>query len=150
MPTLPDGASVVSKSFETFESIGFDPGRSRATEGFEEPIFVMGDFSISVTETIIEAGGSTTVNGTATDDTGAAQSSAPYSVKAENSDGTVVVTSSGTTAVDGSFSESLIIDSPGEYACYAENDAVGQQSTDDFESIGIDFPTLRVSEGFEQ
>ncbi|WP_435318468.1 Ig-like domain-containing protein [Haloarchaeobius sp. TZWSO28] len=148
MPTLPDGATVSSQHTEDFESIGLAGLTLRHTETFEDPIFIMGDFTVSVTATIVQSGGTTTVNGSATDTEGNPEAGAPYTVKADL-DGTTKVSANGSTDASGDFSETLTLTDPGDYTVYAENAAVGQQHVEDFESIGMKSLSLRDTERFE-
>jgi hypothetical protein len=148
MATLPDGGTVALQQTETFETIGDTTFSLWQSEGFESPIFIMGDFTVTVTATEIEAGGSTTVDGTATNTEGNAEPGAPYTVKSVL-DGQTVAAKSGNADGNGDFSETLVLEDPGDHTVFAENDAVGKQDIDDFENIGYSPDSLRFTEDFE-
>jgi hypothetical protein len=165
MATLPDGGTVALEHTETFEELGPLDVSLIHEEPWEAPIFVMGGFSVSVSTTEVDAGGSLTVDGEATDEQGDPEAQAPYTAKAVL-DGTVKARKSGQTADDGTFSETITLEDPGEHTVFAENDKVGKQFEETMEELGasfdnrqfkgtmedlgVSFDNRRIAEGWEE
>jgi plastocyanin len=116
MATLPDGTTVSEQT----------------AEGFEDAILVMGDMTISATNSDVSVGETVTISGTTTDSDGSTVS-VPYTVEARDADGATVKAQSGTSDSNGDFSETLTFQVAGEYTVVATNDLAGKQFSEGFE-----------------
>jgi hypothetical protein len=151
--TLPDGGTVSSQfGPEGWECIGVSfPDQQFPTEGWEAPIFIMGEFTASPSSQTVEAGNPATIEGQAQDETGSPMyGGIPFTVELRDGDGNVVDSASGTTASDGSYTGEVTPPEPGEYEAVTVNDRIGRQAaTEGFEEIGVSFSSQFGPEGWE-
>lgn len=151
MATLPDGTDVSLQFDDGFESVGVDFPPAFPTEGWEEPIFVMQGFDLSLSETEVVVTIPVTASGSAFAEDGTALEGVSYTVEARDADtGELLQNPSGSCDDQGDYSETLTFRSAGEVEVQTVNDEIGRVGgTRGFEDIGVDFPLEFGPEGWE-